>query len=390
LSNYHVNITLSTFSYNIASYVGGGGVFMYENNHHIDLVQTTFSHNFGYSGGGVYLYSSNTAINVVGSKFSGNTAEENGGAIYYGDNCDDFMIIDVEGYDKLKTYQTSSVVHSDTIVFLDQDYDCPVSYDLNATDVNQHGVLGNNFNPGITTAPLILSNGSISITYEWDLTDYIYQYCRRPKLISVPIVNNPVHKSLFVKNSAYHSGGAIYLSANNMFIKVINAEFRENEALLNGGAIGMVYGNQGAIFANLNLISNTAKERGGAVYSFTNNLGAKFYKSTFHSNRAGTDGGAISFQHHDGNIQLIINLISIFTLLTFMNCLGRKYFRDDSNNTIIYCVFYNNSASSFAGAVHVNDGNSIIIKNTHMKYNNAADGGAIQMGSITSKVKSGT
>jgi hypothetical protein len=39
--------------------------------------------------------------------------------------------------------------------------------------------------------------------------------------------------------------------------------------------------------------------------------------------------------------------------------------------------------------VHVNDGNSIIINNTHMKYNKAADGGAIQMGSITSKVKSG-
>ena len=72
-----------------------------------------------------------------------------------------------------------------------------------------------------------------------------------------------------------------------------------------------------------------------------------------------------------------------------MNCLGRKYFRDDSNNTINNCVFHGNSASSFAGAVHVNNGNGIIINNTHMMYNNAAEGGAIQMGSITSKVKSG-
>ena len=73
----------------------------------------------------------------------------------------------------------------------------------------------------------------------------------------------------------------------------------------------------------------------------------------------------------------------------YLNCLGRNYFPDDSNNTIYYCVFYDNSALTFAGAVHVNDGNSIIINNTHMKYNKAADGGAIQMGSITSKVKSG-
>ena len=73
----------------------------------------------------------------------------------------------------------------------------------------------------------------------------------------------------------------------------------------------------------------------------------------------------------------------------YIHCLGRTYFPDDSNNTINYCVFDYNYASSFAGAVHVDDGNSIIINNTHMKYNNAADGGAIQMGSITSKVKSG-
>jgi hypothetical protein len=71
------------------------------------------------------------------------------------------------------------------------------------------------------------------------------------------------------------------------------------------------------------------------------------------------------------------------------NCSGRNFFPDDSNNTIYYCVFDNNSALTFAGAVHVNDGNSIIINNTHMKYNKAADGGAIQMGSITSNVKSG-
>jgi predicted outer membrane repeat protein len=99
-----------------------------------------------------------------------------------------------------------------------------------------------------------------------------------------------------------------------MFIKVINAEFRENEALLNGGAIDMEYGNQGAIFAKLNVISNNAKESGGAIYSFTNNLGAKFYRSTFHSNRAGADGGAISFQQHIGNTQPNINLISRFTI----------------------------------------------------------------------------
>ena len=73
----------------------------------------------------------------------------------------------------------------------------------------------------------------------------------------------------------------------------------------------------------------------------------------------------------------------------YLKCLGRNYFPDDSNNTINYCVFDNNAASSFAGAVHINDGNSIIINNTHMMYNKAADGGAIQMGSITSKVKSG-
>lgn len=69
--------------------------------------------------------------------------------------------------------------------------------------------------------------------------------------------------------------------------------------------------------------------------------------------------------------------------------LGRTYFPDDSSNIINYCVFDNNSASSFAGAVHVDDGNSIIINNTHMMYNKAAEGGAIQMGSMTFKVISG-
>jgi len=252
MSNYHVNITLSTFSYNTAFYDGGGvsmyqnnhhidivqttfshnvgysggGVYMYKDNHHINIVLTTFSHNFGYSGGGVYLYSSNTAVHVVGSEFSGNIAGENGGAIYVGDNSTDFIIIDFEGYDKLKIDQTSCVVHSDTIVFLDQDSNCPVSYYLNTMDINRRGVFWNNFNPGITTAPLILSNGSINIT------NVRNQYCRELKLISIPIVNNPVHKCHFVKNSAHQSGGAIYFNTNNMFLKVINAEFRENEAFL--------------------------------------------------------------------------------------------------------------------------------------------------------------
>ena len=72
----------------------------------------------------------------------------------------------------------------------------------------------------------------------------------------------------------------------------------------------------------------------------------------------------------------------------YFNCSGRNFF-PDSNNTIYYSVFDNNSASSFAGAVHVNDGNSIIINSTHMKCNKAAVGGAVRMGSITFKVKSG-
>jgi predicted outer membrane repeat protein len=139
----------------------------------------------------------------VGSGFRGNTAKKNGGAIYVGEKSSDFMIIDFEGYDKLKTNQLFSVVHSDTIVFLDQDSNCQVSYYLDVPDINRHGVLGNNFNPGIATAPLILSNGSIRITYDWDLSASYNHDCRRPKLISIPIISNPVHKCLFVNNSAH-------------------------------------------------------------------------------------------------------------------------------------------------------------------------------------------
>jgi predicted outer membrane repeat protein len=328
ISNYnsHVDIIKSTFSYDTASF--GGAIFIGSNNDNITLSMVTIdhcvAHQFGggilidsYNkyvvlrqikvddcsatyGGALYISNYNSHVDVVGSEFSGNTAKLYGGAIYVGDNCDDFMIIDVKGYDNKKTDQTLCVIQSDTIVFLDQNSNCPIDYYIDAMDINRRGVLENSFNPGITTAPLILSNGSISINYDSNqIYDILNQSCRRPKLISIPIINNSAHKCIFVKNSAHQSGGAIYFNTNNMFLKVINAEFRDNEVNLNGGAIDMEYGNQGAIFANLNMISNTAGKSGGAVYSLTN-LGTKIYRSTFQSNHAGANGGAISFQVNDG------------------------------------------------------------------------------------------
>jgi predicted outer membrane repeat protein len=171
----------------------------------------------------------------------------------------------------------------------------------------------NNYNP---TMPFIISEAAyIKIHYNQIYSMYeaseimnasangifLTTHCDNSSNVYViPIFNRPKMKCIFNNNVAYDSGGAIYLSTNSQFSKIINAFFYNNQAYNLGGAIYFGINNHGAVFAGLNLMKNRAKSSGGGIYLYTYNSGIQIYNSSFISNYATFTGGAITFQLDNG------------------------------------------------------------------------------------------
>lgn len=130
--------------------------------------------------------------------------------------------------------------------------------------------------------------------------------------------NATILNSYFNNNTADRSGGAIYVSGNELDIE--HSEFNYNEVTgltkydnrtgvlnytsigANGGAICWM-GSYGDII-DVTFLNNTANQRGGAI-QFEKNQNATIRDSRFINNTAGTEGGAIDFYHGAENADII-------------------------------------------------------------------------------------
>jgi predicted outer membrane repeat protein len=74
----------------------------------------------------------------------------------------------------------------------------------------------------------------------------------------------------------------------------------------------------------------------------------------------------------------------------FYNFLGQFHFSDDSNVTIKYCNFKNNSALVSGGSIYSDNNNNLILITSNMSDNRAYDGGAIYAKTNTNFYCSGT
>jgi predicted outer membrane repeat protein len=73
----------STFSNNVSSSNAGGGIYSFSSASpsFVDITNSTFNNNYGYSGGAIYSRGSSSNVSIKTSTFSNNTAETSGGAI---------------------------------------------------------------------------------------------------------------------------------------------------------------------------------------------------------------------------------------------------------------------------------------------------------------------
>ena len=204
---------------------------------------------------------------------------------------------------------------------------------------------------------------------------------------------------LFERNRAEGSsinkcrGGAIY--ANNT--DVVNSTFYKNYAADSGGAISVIYG------ANINIaqdisgeyssffIENTAADDdGGAIASDKaekREIEINVINTVFKGNTAIVDGGAI-FTPYNVFIRHCLFESNSANGSSSRRCFGGAIRAEDA--TIDYCLFYNNYAENYGGAVYAHN---VELKNPCSFENNTAykgAGGALYVNKFSKDVKYAT
>lgn len=280
----------------------GGAIYSSYSNKNLSLYQSSFINNIAYrNGGGLYLYIDNKHLSIIGSNFINNIAYVSGGGLYCLDNCKDLLIIDVDSYKQIRNVDTSFTsnnfqhIASNIIAYFDMDIICYNFFDIHDIYHSEKypSETSVDFAPGVSTNILFFSTAP-------ELFIEVYRKCDA-SLYVIPIFDNPTNKCVFENNMAHMDGGAIYLAANNLFVKVINTNFYDNIANENGGAIYLKSNNHGAIFSNNEIIGNIAK-RGGGLYVHSYNSGITIFKSKFINNAADLSGGAMYFNSENGKI----------------------------------------------------------------------------------------
>ncbi len=173
-------------------------------------------------------------------------------------------------------------------------------------------------------------------------------------------------------NSSTAVGGGAIFGYDNAVLEVSNCSFQNNwtEMGIDGGAIYSQDGN--LTITNSSFISNNSPARGGAV-AIRRNTGAKnssITGSTFHSNTAGALGGAVFseidlttiadslFTNNSAGIGggfagsgLVENTLFNGNIASSGHGGGAFIAREAIPSDLVHCVFYNNVAGTFGGAV---------------------------------------
>ena len=232
--NLNSNIIISSLTFKNAKNSNGGAIVSSGNS---VIINSIFTDNYASSqGGAIFLTSGNTTI--VNSQFINNNAPSDGGAI-----------------STTSSGVTINIVNS---IFTNNIGDKGGAISIGSADSNLQ-VIGSTFKDNYAKS----YGGALAFSGAGDVKD-----------------------SIFINNTAYLGGGAVYMWGDSHLI--VDSRFANNSANY-GGAIIVLSG-------ELNLYTdyfdnNTARAFGGVVYNNLGNL--TVFGGDYSNNRAYYDGGAI-------------------------------------------------------------------------------------------------
>ena len=169
--------------------------------------------------------------------------------------------------------------------------------------------------------------------------------------------NTSIIDSNFTNMEATHVGGAAYVAGHNTYItgdSFYNSKSKGTGNHDGGGAMYIV--GDGTYVSDSNFTLSDSKRYGGAIYIAGKNT--DIVKSNFIQNHASSPGGAVYIQEGLG-----------------------------LNTTIDYCYFFDNSAGTSAGALHVSGTNTTVNNTVFIKNHGVSQGGAIYIDGINATVQ---
>ncbi|WP_296878470.1 Ig-like domain repeat protein [uncultured Methanobrevibacter sp.] len=327
-------IYYSVFDKNIAGDHGGAIDWMASAG---DIFYTNFTANEAVYGGAIYLNGVSSNSRLFNDIFDGNRATKNGGAI----DCNSSMM----GLNNARFTNNYA-----------GEYGAALCREANATG----GFGGNN--------TFIKNHADIAgAALAWLDVDGI-----------------KINNYTFINNTAFRSGGAIYVRGDSSNCKVLNSHFDTNYVTDvkygQGGAIDWVGPN--GLIANTTFIDSIAVN-GGTIFAGVNSTNITIFNSSFKSSRALGDGGAIALYSNNAKIT--------YTNFTFSLALisgGAISGHNADNTTIAYCIFdygmgagyIDSSLKAFGegGAIHWENATGLYISNSEfMNLRSNANGGSI-------------
>lgn len=368
---------------NCAAEQAGGGLNFVDQNVGILIHSCEISDNTaGTYGGGLVSEGLNSGLQLVGTQFLRNQAAEQGGGVYLATGNAEFTVIDVLGYEGVRTVEsphpysyfdasseTVSVTNATSLIlYFDQHtrlsrIDSVYIY----TDESKSELLfsqaGSSLWPGVTLPALRLARDSFYIELETysdffnaptATSDNVYGY----RLYVTPVFETPSEVCVFEGNIAGRSGGGLFMFSGVAFPIILNADFIGNRAL-DGGGMALRNAITGMTIEASRFVDNVAMSNGGGLLVASASYGLLVLDCLFLTNTAVLGGGAVAFVNNNGNDGKLVH---------------------GNENTIAGSDFEGNSAGADGGALFIALNNRLVMIGCDLTGNTAnIDGGAVAL-----------
>lgn len=203
-------------------------------------------------------------------------------------------------------------------------------------------------------------------------------------LIGFSSVTSLILANCTIQDCMGANGAALHLSHCTPFVR--NCLFQGNSCYSNGGAV-YIQQNSLPVFEGCRFFTNEASEKGGAVYSTGS---SPVFSGCEFSGNIATNGGGAVYELGEGSIKVgpdnyfrNCEFTGNSVTSTTINGGGAIFFNSTSAN-VVHCVFSDNSAGAFGGAL-IGAQYSGTITNSTFAENNSTYGGAFydERGTVT-------
>eukprot|EP00210_Caulerpa_lentillifera_P000359 g352.t1 len=318
------------------------------------ILDTVFYNNNA-SWGGACAFMINSTMSIEGTEFIQNHAETSASAIYVSRS-----ILKVQNSVFGNNEVSPSRIETDIDAVLRQ---VAIFTDSNYNNLNGHG----------TVFIESSSTNFIGVQFENNTADLygggVYAYSS----------NVTINQSLFINNSAWWRGGAIY-GTDRSRLQIVDTQILNNTVtrgdLDDGGGGGAYLDRVITTMQNANFSWNEAANAwGGGLYIINGTFSG--YSSTFLQNRAESNGGGIYAQH-----MLLLSLSGS----VFRNNSGSHGGAISAyNSTAIFtrsCIFIGNNGTTSGGGIYQSQSLSAVLL-CHFEANVAQYGGSLWIGSVS-------